>query len=203
MTTPFEFNNRRFQILNSTAFFLGEKKREIRIINPCGEDLECIIREIKNVIFASNENDLIEEFEICVKALDASLNDEEKCEKLHDMLDKCRKKLREYKLEYGFVPGEIDEAYAYGLFSIRNGNVYYKGRPVNISNQPEMLLKMFLKAPGQWLSHDEIMNLGGAGSGSPRRRVSVLRAKLREVAKADLIKPSSEGAGHGYRLKID
>lgn len=107
------------------------------------------------------------------------------------MLIECRRILRDFKLEYGFAPGEVDEVHAYGLFLTRNGNIYYRGYPVDIAGQPERLLNMFLSAPGHCLPHYEIMNLDGEGSGSPRKRVSALRKILRKCSRRDLIKTSN------------
>lgn len=202
-TTPVEFNDRRFQLLNTTAFFLGEKKRELRIVKPTGDDLKKIIREIRSSIVTSEENDLIEEYDDCVGNFNETMSDEEKRAKLRDMLLECRKILRDFKLEYGFAPGEVDEVHAYGLFSTRNGNIYYRGYPVDIAGQPERLLNMFLSTPGHRLPHYEIMNLDGEGSGSPRKRVSILRKILRKCSRRDLIKTANYEAERGYKLIID
>lgn len=201
--TPVEFNDRRFQLLNTTAFFLGEKKRELRIIKPTGDVLEKIIREIRTSIDSSEENDLIEEFEVCIESINETASDEEKRAKLREMLAKCRRIIRNYKLEYGFAPGEADEFHAYGLFSIRNGGIYYRGYPTDISEQSERLLYMFLTAPGNRLSHDSIMNLDGDGSGSPRKRVSILRKKLEKCTGRNLIKTANYEAERGYKLITD
>ena len=201
--TPVEFNDRRFQLLNTTAFFLGEKKRELRIVKPTGDDLKKTIREICASIDASEENDLIEEYDACIENFDENTTDEEKRTKLREMLIECRRILRDFKLEYGFAPGEIDEVHAYGLFSTRNGNIYYRGYPVDIAGQPERLLNMFLSTPGHRLPHYEIMNLDGEGSGSPRKRVSTLRKILRKCSRRDLIKTANYEAERGYKLIID
>lgn len=198
--TPVGFNDYRFKLLNETAFFLGEKKREIRLTEPVGDELEAVIAEICNAINKSGENDLIEEYEVCIASFNETTSDEAKRAKLHVMLDECRRILRNFKLEYGFAPGKINKVHAYGLFSMRNDSIYYIGRYIDITGQPERLFRMFLEAPNHWLSQDEIMNLDGEGSGGPRKRVSILRAILRKYSKKNLLKSANYGAQRGYKL---
>ena len=201
--TPVEFNDQRFRLLNKTAYFLGEKKRELRIVKPTGNELDRIIEEIRDSIETSEENDLIEEFEACNISFSATTSDEEKRVKLRSMLTECRKILRNYKLEYGFSPNEIDEIHSFGLFSTRNGVIHYRGHPIDIAGQPERLLYMFLTAPSHRLSCDAIMDLDGEGSGSPRRRVSILRNILRKCTNRNLLKVANYEAEHGYSLIIN